>query len=164
MKPQIRRLNASILELMLLVAAAAVSFRWPGLSVPVGLLFLYALTQRRDILGQPTRVALAQVALVPKQALYINQPALIIHACAYWCHRRSFHAPGPGLPFPVLNLSHSCNSVLSSFGGLGASEHPDSDFEVAISQHNSDPCSSESCSRSTNRRNTACQGFQDRKR
>jgi hypothetical protein len=59
--------RVSILELMGLVAAAAVSFRWPGLSVPVGLLFLYALAQRRDILGRQTRVALAQVAL----ALYL---------------------------------------------------------------------------------------------
>jgi hypothetical protein len=67
----VRRLRASILELMLLVAAAAVCFRWPGLSVPVGLLFLYALTQRRDILGQPTRGALAQVAL----ALYLPPAA-----------------------------------------------------------------------------------------
>jgi hypothetical protein len=63
----IRRLRVSILEVMLLVAALAVSFRWPGLSVPVGLLFLYAIAQRRDILGRPTRVALVQVAL----ALYL---------------------------------------------------------------------------------------------
>jgi hypothetical protein len=63
----VRRPRNWILEMMLLVAALAVSFRWPGLSVPVGLLFLYALAQRRDILGQPTRVALAQIAL----ALYL---------------------------------------------------------------------------------------------
>ena len=63
----VRRLRVSIREVMSLVAAAAVSFRWPGLIVPVSLLFLYALAQRRDILGRPTRVALAQVAL----ALYL---------------------------------------------------------------------------------------------
>jgi hypothetical protein len=63
----VRRLRASIIELMSLVAAAAVSFRWPGLTVPVCLLFLFALAQRRDSLGWPTRVALAQVAL----ALYL---------------------------------------------------------------------------------------------
>jgi len=58
-----RRLRVSIIELLLLVAAIAVSFRWPGLSVPVGLLFFLALAQRRDLLGRPTRVALALVAL-----------------------------------------------------------------------------------------------------
>ena len=63
----IRRLRVTVLEVMLLVTALAVSFRWPGLSIPVGLLFLYALAQRRDILGRPTRVALVQDAL----ALYI---------------------------------------------------------------------------------------------
>jgi hypothetical protein len=67
----VRRLRASILEMMLLVAALAVSFRWPGLSVPVGLLFLYALARRRDMLGRQSRVAVGQVAL----AMYLP-PAL----------------------------------------------------------------------------------------
>jgi hypothetical protein len=67
----VRRLRASILEVMLLVAAVAVSFRWPGLSVPAGLLFLYAFARRRDILRRSTRVALGQIAL----ALYLP-PAL----------------------------------------------------------------------------------------
>ncbi len=56
----VRRPRVSILEMMVLVAALAVSFRWPGLSVPVGLLFLYTLARRRDILQRPTRVALGQ--------------------------------------------------------------------------------------------------------
>lgn len=64
-------LRASFLEMMLLVAALAVSFRWPGLTVPVGLLCLYALAQRRDMLGPQTRVAVGQVAL----AMYLP-PAL----------------------------------------------------------------------------------------
>ncbi len=59
----VRRLRASILDLMLLVAAVAVSFRWPGLCVPVGLLLLFTFAQRRDILRRPTRVALGQLAL-----------------------------------------------------------------------------------------------------
>jgi len=59
----VRRLRASILEVMLLVAAVAVSFRWTGLCVPVGLLLLYAFAQRRDILRRQTRIALGQVAL-----------------------------------------------------------------------------------------------------
>jgi hypothetical protein len=61
------RIRISILEVMLLVAVVAVSFRWPGLSVPVSLLFLYTLARRREILQRPTRVALGQVAL----ALYL---------------------------------------------------------------------------------------------
>jgi hypothetical protein len=65
------RLRGSILEMMALVAAAAISFRWPGLAVPAFLLFLYSLVRRRNILAHPTRVALGQVAL----ALYIP-PAL----------------------------------------------------------------------------------------
>jgi len=69
----VHRLRASILEMMFLVAALAVSFRWPGLTVPVGLLFLYALAQRRDILRRQTRVALGQIAL----ALYLP-PAVVL--------------------------------------------------------------------------------------
>ena len=56
------RLRVSILEMMWLVAALAVSFRWPGLTVPAGLLFLYSLAQRRDIFRRQTRVAFGQIA------------------------------------------------------------------------------------------------------
>jgi hypothetical protein len=63
----VRRLQISILEVMFLVAALAVSFRWPGFIVPVSLLFLYALAQRRDILRRQARVALGQISL----ALYL---------------------------------------------------------------------------------------------
>ena len=59
----VRRPRVSILELMLLVAALGVSFRWPGLSVPVGLLFLCVLAQRRGIVRRQTRGALGQIAL-----------------------------------------------------------------------------------------------------
>jgi hypothetical protein len=74
--PEARRapsghLRGSILEMMALVAAVAISFRWPGLAVPAVLLFLYAGARRRNILARPTRAALGQVAL----ALYIP-PAL----------------------------------------------------------------------------------------
>ena len=58
-----RRFRVSISELMLLVAAVAVGLRWPGLSVPVGLLFLYDLARRRALLSRRTLVALGQVAL-----------------------------------------------------------------------------------------------------
>jgi hypothetical protein len=73
----VRRRRVSILEVMWLVAALAVSFRWPGLSVPVGLLFLYALAQRRDILGRQTRIALGQIAL----AMYLPPAVglLLVH-------------------------------------------------------------------------------------
>ncbi len=59
----IRRFRFSIFELMLLVAAVAVGLRWPGLSVPVGVLFLYFLAGRRDALSRRRLVALGQVAL-----------------------------------------------------------------------------------------------------
>jgi hypothetical protein len=58
-----RRPRASILEVMGLVAALAVCLRWPGFSVPMGLLFLYARARRREVLRRPTRVALGQVAV-----------------------------------------------------------------------------------------------------
>ncbi len=74
-----RRFQISILEIMLLVAALAVSFRWPGLTVPLGLVFLYALAQRRNILRRQTRVALGQVAL----ALYLP-PVLAFLALHLW--------------------------------------------------------------------------------
>jgi hypothetical protein len=61
MTTRIRRLRASILELMVLMAALAVSFAWPGLSVPAGLLFLCARGQRRDFLCRQTRVGLGQI-------------------------------------------------------------------------------------------------------
>jgi hypothetical protein len=77
--PPVRRLRVSILEMMLLVAALAVSFRWPGLTVPVGLLFLYTLARRRDILRRQTRVALGQIAV----ALYLP-PVLAFLALHFW--------------------------------------------------------------------------------
>jgi hypothetical protein len=58
-----RRFRVSISELMLLVAAVALGMRWPGLSVPVGLLFLYDLARRRAVLSRRTLVALGQVTL-----------------------------------------------------------------------------------------------------
>jgi hypothetical protein len=69
-----RRLRVSILEMMMLVAALAVSFRWPGLTVPVALLFLYTLARRRDILRRQTRIALGQIAL----ALYLPVAVAIL--------------------------------------------------------------------------------------
>lgn len=59
----VRRPRASIREVMWLVAALAMAFRWPGLSVPAGLLFLYAFARGRDILRRQTRVAIGQIAL-----------------------------------------------------------------------------------------------------
>jgi hypothetical protein len=77
------RPRVSILEMMVLVAAVAVSLRWPGLSVPMGLVLLYAFAQRRDILSRRTRDALGQVAL----ALYLP-PALgfVLFPLAEWGH------------------------------------------------------------------------------
>src|SRR5262249_20642074 len=62
-----RRARVKILELMGLVAAAAICFRWPGLSIPVVCVCVYVLALRRDFPARPTRAAIAQVAL----ALYI---------------------------------------------------------------------------------------------
>jgi hypothetical protein len=77
------RIRISILEVMLLVAVVAVSLRWPGLSVPVGLLSLYALARRKDILSRPTRVAFGQVALV----LYLPPPlGLFLFPLEEWGH------------------------------------------------------------------------------
>jgi hypothetical protein len=59
----VRRVRVTIFELMLLVAAVGVSLRWPGMSVPVGLLFLYLLAHRRDILRRQTCVGFGQMAL-----------------------------------------------------------------------------------------------------
>jgi hypothetical protein len=64
------RLRVLLLEMVALVATAAVSFRWPGLCLPASLLFLYALARRRDLLPRTMRVALGQVAL----ALYLRPP------------------------------------------------------------------------------------------
>ncbi len=129
--------RVSILEVMLLVAALAVSFRWPELSVPVGLLFLYALAQRRDTLGRPTRVALAQVALAlylpPAVGLllfhYVEErwdlnlehfscmpnfiPGVLIALMLPWFDR--FHAPF----FAVEILVLSTMTSLAMIGGLG---------------------------------------------
>src|SRR5262249_7869681 len=65
------RIRISSPQVMLLVAVRSASLRWPGMSVPVGLLSLYALARRQDILSRQTRVAFGQVAL----ALYLP-PAL----------------------------------------------------------------------------------------
>jgi hypothetical protein len=76
----VRRPRVSIFEVMWLVAAVAVSFRWPGLTVPVSLLFLYALARRRDILRRPTRLALGQIAL----AVYLPPAAGLFWAPLWW--------------------------------------------------------------------------------
>lgn len=68
-----RRLRASILEMMGLVAALGVCFRWPGLSVPVGLLSLHAPARRRGVLAPATLAALRQITL----ALYIPPAAAL---------------------------------------------------------------------------------------
>jgi hypothetical protein len=64
----------TILDLMGLVAAVAVSLRWPGLSVPAFLLLFSVLAARRDILRRPTWVALGLIAL----ALYVP-PVLAVY-------------------------------------------------------------------------------------
>jgi hypothetical protein len=78
-----RGLRVSILEVMVLVAAVGVSLRWPGLSVPVGLVILYAFAQHRDIFSRRARGALGQVAL----ALYLP-PAFgfVLFPLAEWGH------------------------------------------------------------------------------
>jgi hypothetical protein len=76
----VRRLRALILELMWLVVAVTVAVRWPGLAVPVSLLFLYTLAHRRDIPRWPTRVALGQIAL----ALYLPPVAGIFWTPLWW--------------------------------------------------------------------------------
>jgi hypothetical protein len=53
------------------------------LTVPVCLLFLFALAQRRDSLGWPTRVALAQVAL----ALYLPPAVGLLLVPRVWWDR-----------------------------------------------------------------------------
>jgi hypothetical protein len=88
----VRRFRVSIREVMGLVAAVAVSLRWPGLSVPVGLLYLYALARRRDLLSQSTRVALGQVAL----AVYLPPVMGLFWApLSWWDQHSEFFAVMP---------------------------------------------------------------------
>lgn len=75
-----RRLRASILDMMLLVAAIAVSLRCRDLSMPVALLFLYAFTRRRAILTPRRCDALGLVAL----ALYLPPAALVLFEPVEW--------------------------------------------------------------------------------
>ena len=75
-----RRPRTSIREVMGLVAAVAICLRWPGLSVPVGLAFLYVIARRREILRRPTRVAFGQVAL----ALYLPTALGIFCTPVWW--------------------------------------------------------------------------------
>jgi hypothetical protein len=132
----VRRLRASILEMMLLVAALAVSLRWPGLTVPTGLLFLYALGRRRGSPSRQTRVALGQIALalylVPAWSFLFTPPeqwvpsplrvfslvpvflpaALIVRRD--WVTGTAFDLPGYAVGVVVLSMGS-----LAVIGGLG---------------------------------------------
>jgi hypothetical protein len=143
----VRGPRVSILDVMFLVAALAVSFRWPGLSVPVGLLFLYTLAQRRDILGRRTRVALAQVALalnlppalglisVPDNGwdLCLEQfslmpnflPGALIALLLPWFDR--FRSPF----FPVEIVVLSTMTSLAMIGGLGVAARRSRAWRIA---------------------------------
>jgi hypothetical protein len=63
-----------------LVAAAAICFRWPGLSIPVVWVCAYVLAWRRDSPTRPTRAAIGQVAL----ALYIPTALGLFWAPWWW--------------------------------------------------------------------------------
>jgi hypothetical protein len=133
---RVRRPRVSILELMWLVAALGVCFRWPGLGLPVGLLFLYAFARRREILHRSTRLALGRIALalnlppamgllaVPPEGWdsYLEcfsfmptlVPGALIALALPWFNR--YQAPLFAVEIKVL-------SVISAFaviGGLGA--------------------------------------------
>ena len=75
-----RRARVSILELMGLVSAAAICFRWPGLSIPVVCVYAYVLAWRRDFPARPTRAAIGQVAL----ALYLPTALGLFSAPLWW--------------------------------------------------------------------------------
>jgi hypothetical protein len=75
-----RRTRISILELMGLVSAAAICFRWPGLSIPVVCVYAYVLAWRRDFPARPTRAAIGQVAL----ALYLPTTLGLFWAPLWW--------------------------------------------------------------------------------
>jgi hypothetical protein len=72
--------RVSILELMGLVGAAAICFRWPGLSIPVVCVYAYVLAWRRDFPAHPTRAAIGQVAL----ALYLPTGLGLFWAPLWW--------------------------------------------------------------------------------
>lgn len=69
-----RGLRASILEMMTLIVVLGVCFRWPGLSVPVGLLSLDALARRRGLLAPATLAAIRQITV----ALYLPPVAALL--------------------------------------------------------------------------------------
>jgi hypothetical protein len=63
-----------------LVGAAAILFRWPGLSIPVVGVSAYVLAWRRDFPARPTRAAIGQVAL----ALYLPTAMGLFWAPLWW--------------------------------------------------------------------------------
>jgi hypothetical protein len=120
---------------MWLVAALGACLRWPGLSLPVGLLFLYALARRREILDRSTRLALGQIALAlnlsPAMGLLAVPPEGLDSDLEYFSFMPTF-VPGAlialALPWsnryqaPLFALEIKVLSVMSAFaviGGLG---------------------------------------------
>jgi hypothetical protein len=130
---RVRRPRVSILELMWLVAALGVCFRWPGLGLPVGLLFLYAFARRREILRRPTRLALGQIALAlnlpPAMGLLAVPPEGLDSYLEYFSFMPTF-VPGAliaiTLPWlnwnqaPLFSVEIRVLSVMSAFAVIGA--------------------------------------------
>ncbi len=77
---QARRARVTILGMVGLVAAAAICFRWPGLSIPVVCVCAYVLAWRGDVRARPTRAAIGQVAL----ALYVLTALGLFWAPRWW--------------------------------------------------------------------------------
>jgi hypothetical protein len=67
-----RWLHVTIWEMLALVAALGISFRWPGMGVPLGLVCVGLFARRRDLFGRKTHFAAVLVAV----ALYLP-PAVV---------------------------------------------------------------------------------------
>jgi hypothetical protein len=90
-----------------LVAAAAICFRWPGLSIPVICVCAYAVAWRRDFPARPTRAAIGQVAL----ALYIPTALGLFWVPRWWWETYASYVS-------LLPSFYPAASILSGVSGI----------------------------------------------
>jgi hypothetical protein len=109
---QARRARVTILEMMGLVAAAAICFRWPGLSIPVVCVCAYVLAWRRDFSARPTRAAIGQVAL----ALYIPTALGLFWAPWWWWETYARYVSLLPIFFPAALILNAASGISVWYG------------------------------------------------
>jgi hypothetical protein len=112
----VRWARVSILDVMGPVGAAAICFRWPGLSVPVVCVYAYVLAWRTDFPARPTRAAIGQVAL----ALYLPTALGLFWAPLWWWETYASYVSLLPSFFPAAIILSAVSGIYVRYGSPAA--------------------------------------------